>query len=109
MPVTLEPDVREHAGPAAVPVQKRVNPDRPVVKPHSLLHERFPPCFPEDEVIEKSLKLHLDVVPVTAEVKALLAELTSPHRMRFTCRLWLFHRAQGLMALLWKSRPNCSQ
>jgi hypothetical protein len=25
------------------------------------------------------------------------------------CLLWLFHLAQGLMALLWKSRPNCSQ
>src|SRR5271157_4651789 len=79
MPVTLEPDVREHAGPAAVPVEEGVNPDRPVVEPHSLLQESFPPCFPEDEVVEKSLKLHLDLVPITAEVEVLLTELTSPH------------------------------
>ena len=86
-----------------------MNPERPVMEPHSLLQESIPPCFPEDEIVEKSLKLHLDLVPVTAEVKALLAELTSPHRMRFTRMLELFHLAQGLMALLWKSRPNCSQ
>src|SRR3954462_9021567 len=78
MPVAFEPDISEHASPAAVPVWKRVNRDRPVMKPHGLLQERIPLCLPEVEVVEKGLKLHRNLMPVTAESEVFLAEFTSP-------------------------------
>ena len=40
--------------------------------------EADPPFFPEAEVVEKGLKLHRDLVPITAEVEILLAEFTGP-------------------------------
>ncbi len=78
VPVPLEPDVREHAGPATVAIEKRMNPHRPVMQPHRLVQKGVLPHFPEDEIFKKSLELHRNLVPITAEVQVCLPEFTGP-------------------------------
>ncbi len=55
-----------------------MNPDCPVMEPGGLFQESVTSFLPEDEVIEKGLNLHLNLVPVTAQVQVLLPKFTGP-------------------------------